>query len=199
MSAGDDGWDNLIRGLREGDGQSAADFYAEYGPLLQSLAERHLPAGLRRRVGPEDVVQSVCFTFLRRIRSGEFQLGDSASLWRLLSAITLSKVHKQARFHLRLKRGVNQEIPRTAGAGPENVSSMQPVAPGPGLDEAAAFADQLEQILASLDEEERQLVHLKLQGYTNEEAAHHLGCSERTARRILKRVQSRLARSFKEI
>ncbi len=40
------------------------------------------------------------------------------------------------------------------------------------------------------------MVDLKLQEHTNEEAARLLGCSERTVRRILKRVQSRLTRAF---
>ncbi len=196
MSDSGERWEKLIRGLRDGDSQAAAAFCAEYGPLLQRLAERHLPPGLRRRVGPEDVVQSVCFTFLRRVQGGEFQLNDSESLWRLLCAITLSKVHNQARLHLRQKRGVDQEIDRTAAAGDGGLSGLHPVARGPGPDEAAAFADQLEQVLALLDEEERQLVDLKLQEYTNEEAAEHMGCSERTVRRILKRVQAHLALAF---
>ena len=50
--------------------------------------------------------------------------------------------------------------------------------------------------MASLDEEERRFVDLKLQQCTNLEVAARLGCSERTVRRILKRVQSRLERAF---
>ena len=49
-------------------------------------------------------------------------------------------------------------------------------------------------LLASFDEEERQIIDLKLQDYTHEEVAQRLGSSERTVRRILKRVQSRLKR-----
>jgi len=196
MSASSDHWDILIRGLREGDRQATADFYGAYGPPLLRLAARHLPAGLRRRVDPEDVVQSACFSFLRRVQGGEFHLGDSASLWHLLCAITLNKVHKQACFHRRQKRGFDQEIERAAGPGNESDSRLHPVAPGPRPDEAAAFADQLEQVFALLGEEERHLVSLKLLEYITEEAARHLGCSERTARRLLKRAQSRLELAF---
>ena len=38
---------------------------------------------------------------------------------------------------------------------------------------------------------ERQIVELKLQDYTNTEVAEQVGCSERTVRRILKRIQAR--------
>ena len=100
MTAADD-WDRLIHGLLAGDGEAARQFCAEYGDALRRLADKHLPAGLRRRVGPEDVAQSACRTFLRRARAGEFRLPDSAALWQLLCAITLTKAPEQARFHLR--------------------------------------------------------------------------------------------------
>lgn len=63
----------------------------------------------------------------------------------------------------------------------------------PTPDEAAEFTEQFQKVLSGLDEEERQLVDLKLQQYTNEEAAKRMACSERTVRRILKRVRQRLA------
>jgi RNA polymerase sigma factor (sigma-70 family) len=151
---------------------------------------------MRRRVGPEDIVQSACRTFLRRAQAGEFQLADSEALWRLLCAITLTKVREQVRFHQRHKRGLDLEIPLDAGSAQSGAERWEPAAPGLSPDEAAAFADQLQQLMASLDDEERQLVDMKLQQYTNEEVAARLGCSERTVRRLLKRVQSRLERAF---
>jgi RNA polymerase sigma factor (sigma-70 family) len=149
---------------------------------------------LLRRLGPEDVVQSACRTFLRRARDGKFQFGGADNLWALLCAITLTKVREQARFHLRQKRGLDREEPFAADPQASSIIGFQPVAPGPSPDETAEFADQLQHLLASLDEEERQVVDLRLQEYTAAEIAERLGCSERTIRRILKRVQARLAR-----
>jgi RNA polymerase sigma factor (sigma-70 family) len=186
----------LIQGLREGNPQTVQEFCERYGPLLQQLADKHLPEGLRRRVGPEDVVQSACRTFLRRAQAGEFQLKDSESLWRLLCAITLTKVHEQARFHRRHKRGLDREVPLTS-LSPEGVAgSLEPIDSRPSPAEAAEFKDQFEQLMASFEDEERQLVDYKLQEYTNLEVAARMGCSERTVRRILKRVQTRLERAF---
>jgi len=196
MSAEEEYWDHLIRGLRNGDRNVVNDFCERYGASLERLAAKHLPAGLRRRVGPEDVVQSACRTFLRRTQGGEFQLADSEDLWRLLCAITLTKVREQARFHLRQKRGVDQEVALEAPSGDSLVSAFQPVARGPTPAEAAEFADQFEKIISALDEEERQVVDLKLQECTMEEMAERMGCSERTVRRILKRVQTQLAQAF---
>jgi len=67
-------------------------------------------------------------------------------------------------------------------------------AKNPPVEVVIEFEDQLQQLLHGLDAEERQLVDLKLQQCTNEEVASQLGCSERTVRRMLKTVQSRLQR-----
>jgi RNA polymerase sigma factor (sigma-70 family) len=108
-----------------------------------------------------------------------------------MCAITLTKLREQTRFHLRQKRGLKRE---------EEVSPPAD-ASGPGFDaagrdpdpaEAAEFADHLQQLIASLDPEEQAVVNLKLQDCTNEQVAEQLGISERTVRRILKRVQARL-------
>jgi len=93
----------MIEGLRAGDAQAAQLFCARFGPALIRVADRRLPGVVRRRVDPEDVVQSACRTFLRRARGGEFTLADSEGLWRLLCAITLTKVHEQTRFQLQKK------------------------------------------------------------------------------------------------
>ena len=185
-----DRWERLIAGLRAGDRQASREFWEQYGPLLHRVAENRLPPGLRARVGPEDVVQSVCRTFLRRAQGGEFHLGDSESLWRLLCAITLTKVNEQTRFHLRKKRGMDQEV-RLAGQGPSQPDQhVADTAPTP--EEAAEFTDFFQNLLNSLEEEERQVVELKLQDLTNDQVAEQLKCSERTVRRIMGRVQDRL-------
>lgn len=197
MDQSEDRWQALIDGLRKGDGRVANDFWNQYGQLLLRLAEKNLAEGVRRRIGAEDVVQSVCRTFLRRAKIGEFQLPDSESLWRLLCAITLTKVREQTRYHMRQKRGLNQEVHISALPQADNsVAGFDQAAPGPTPDEAACFEDQFQQLLASLDDEERQIVDLKLQDCTQEEIARQLNCSERTVRRILKRVQQRLAKAF---
>ncbi len=195
MASEEERWERLIQGLRSGEGQIVQEFCAEYAGLLHRLAEKRLPRALLRRVGPEDVVQSVCRTFLRRAQGGEFQFDDSADLWRLLCAITLTKVRNQTRFHLRQRRSLAREVSDELPDG-ESGPGLAPQTPGPSPAEAAAFADQFQQVLASLEEEERQVVELKLQEYTNEEVAEQLHCSERTVRRIVKRAQERFARAF---
>ena len=190
----DEHWDRLIQGLRAGERDASRQFCERYGGPLYRVAAKHLPDRVRRRVGPEDVVQSACRTFLRRAEGGEFQLADAEALWQLLCAITLTKVREQTRFHLRQKRGLDRETDPDPTASGRPGFDAAAAAPTPA--EAAEFADQFETLLASLDEEERTVVDLKLQEFTNEQAAEQLGCSERTVRRVLKRVQIALSKTF---
>ena len=192
-----DQWDALIAGLRAGDPRTVAAFAKRYGPLMERVAQRHVAPGLQHRFGAESVVQSACRTFLRRTHEGQFELADPDGLWRLLCAITLTKVREQARFHLREKRNVNAEV-RAASEGEDDAGgprAPEPVAQGLSPDEAALFSEQLERVFAALgDGEERQIVELRLQDLTNREIADQLGCSERTVRRILTRLRGRLER-----
>lgn len=48
-----------------------------YTRRLLELARRQLPERVRRRVDPEDVVQSVYRSFFRRLNDGQFNFGSS--------------------------------------------------------------------------------------------------------------------------
>ncbi len=194
MQLNEDDLTRLIAGLRGGDSVVLSEFWNHYGPLLTRIADRKLAAGMRRRFGPEDVVQSVCRTFFRRTKEGEFQFGSSDDLWRLLCAITLVKVREKTRFHLRQKRAVNAEVAITSPT--ESGVDRSPEATDPTPAEEVEFADLMQAILGSLDDEERQILELKLQDLTQDQIAVQLSCSERTVRRILKRIQAKLERSL---
>lgn len=198
MENEDQQWQTWVRKLAAGDSAIVSEFWAEYGGRLERLAANHLTVRLHRRVGPEDISQSACRTFLRRVQDGQFEFVDSESLWRLMCAITMTKVREHARYHLRQKRGVQRERQLDSGKDGSQTPAVQLSAAGPTPEEALEFADELEKLLSSMDDEERQLVQLKLEQQTNLEIAKQMGCSERTVRRILKRVQSRMAQMLEE-
>ncbi|MCP3914734.1 MAG: sigma-70 family RNA polymerase sigma factor [bacterium] len=190
--ADDRDWTRLIDGLRGGDDAVMSEFYDDFGPALERLADRHIADGLRRRFGAESVVQSACRTFLRRARAQEFTLSDARELWSLLCAITLNKVHDQARFHLRRRRRADREVEVDAGGS----STVESPSDDPGPDEAAVFAEELERFLVGLAEEDRRIIDLKLQERSNAEIADELGCCERTIRRLLGKLRERLEREL---
>jgi hypothetical protein len=57
-------------------------------------------------------------------------VGDGSaceSLWRLLTAITLTRVREQIRFHRRQKRSIDQEVPLAAPATEDGEGGFDPV------------------------------------------------------------------------
>lgn len=180
----------LIEGLRSGEQEALTAFWNHYGPMLERLADRNLARGLRRRFGPEDVVQSACRTFLRRAQAGEFEIDSSDGLWRLLCAITLTKLRQQARFHGRKKRDLRQEkhLDSINLQGRPKIPQVAAEASVP--EEAVEFADQMQALIDSLEDKEREILELKLQQVDNEEIARQLGCAERTVRRRLQRIEA---------
>jgi RNA polymerase sigma factor (sigma-70 family) len=180
-----------LQALLDGDEPTVAEFWEQYGQRLNRLAERHLSPRLNRRVGADDVVQSVCRTFFRRAREGQFELSDAEALWRLLCVITLTKCRLIARFHGRGRRRLDREQPLD-GTLEDGVAPCEAASGDLAPDQAVEMHDELQRLLSALDPEEQQLLNLKLQEMTNGEIARHIGCSERTVRRVLKRVQSRL-------
>ena len=191
-------WDELINGLRDGDQQSCTDFWNNYGNQLQAVAQKQLSARLQRRVGSDDVVQSACRTFFRRISDGQFDLPDADALWRLMCAITLTKARRAARDHSRQKRGMNAEQYLDASGPDDDGRKFELTGGGQTPFDAVEFSDQMDQLLENLSPQECQVLDLKLQNHTNDEIAEMINCSERTVRRLTDKIRSRWTTLFEE-
>lgn len=177
---------NWLQRLADGDDEVVGQFISMFGPSLERIAADKMSPALQRRVGADDVFQSVCRTFFRRAQGGEYSFPDRESLWRLLCAITLNKVRLQARSHSAQKRGALRDgVDLTHAAEVTPGSEISP-------DEAAEFADQMSFLIASLGETEGKLVQLKMEGFSHAEIADKLSCTERTVGRLLAKTQVRL-------
>jgi RNA polymerase sigma factor (sigma-70 family) len=164
--------------------------------MLEGVAQKQLSSKLQRRVGSDDVVQSACRTFCRRVSAGQFELPDADAMWRLMCAITLTKARRAARDHTRQKRGIDHEQYIDASAADGSSRAFQLAGGEQTPLDAAAFSDQMQTLLASLEPNECQVLDLKLQQNTNEEIAEIMGCSERTVRRITNQIRERWTKLF---
>jgi RNA polymerase sigma-70 factor (ECF subfamily) len=173
------------------DGDAAREVFRRFAQRLIALAHHRFHAAFNNRVEPEDVVQSAYKSFFRRFDGGELEVGSWDSLWGLLTVITLRKCSERVAYHRAQCRDVTREV--AAPAGPEE-SSAWPDAPGrePRPDEAAVLNETVEQLLAGLDEDERPVLELSLQGYTTREISERFGRAERTVRLLRECVRHRL-------
>ena len=183
----DDSWPQVdwLAGLADGDAVIVKQFWDRYGDTLRRAAERQIAPRLRARVDADDIVQSACRTFFRRFGEGEFDISDFESLWRLLLTITLNKARMQARYHTRDRRSIGREqaIPDLGVvATTERASFLNDV----------DFDDLLEFVLAPLDEAQRQILVMTLDGRPLSEISNALNCSERTVRRMRGRIREQL-------
>jgi RNA polymerase sigma factor (sigma-70 family) len=103
-------------------------------------------------------------------------------------------VRERSRFHLRQRRGLQRED-HDARDGEDDALARSP-AETPAPEDEAVFREQFQVLLDALDDEERQVLELRLEARSQQEIAEEMAISERTVRRILKRVEERFARSL---
>src|SRR5262245_25556406 len=111
--------------LRSQDDAAARELFDRFAQQLIALAHRHIGAGLRHKVDPEDVVQSAYKRFFFRYGGGNLDVVNWKSLWGLLTLITVRKCAERAAYHRAERRDAAREVPL------------------PPRDEAAPWADPL--------------------------------------------------------
>jgi len=177
----------LAQYCRAGDEQAARQLFDTYMERLIALARRRISQRLASRVDPEDIVQSVFRTFFGRLKAGEFEIADQDDLCKLLMRITVHKTLRQVAFHRAAKRDPSAEKGQqhTADDRLREVLDREPTP-----EATVAFVDQLEHFLARLRPEERQVLEMRLQGYSNEDISQKLNIKhDRTIRRIIERIR----------
>ena len=191
-----DSFVEFVAKLRGGDDAAAREMFGRFAHQLIALALRHLNTGLRQRVDPEDVVQSAYKSFFVRYQAGDLDIVNWNSLWGLLTLITVRKCAKRAAYHRAECRDAARELspPRQEEAAPW----LEPLGREPTPLEAAVLGETIEQLFAGLDEHERPVLELSLQGYTTREISEQLGRAERTVRLLREGVRHRLERMREE-
>jgi RNA polymerase sigma-70 factor (ECF subfamily) len=166
--------------------------FEQFSRRLIGLARSQLDVRLKHKVDPEDVVQSVYKSFFRRYGEETIATQGSDGLWSLLTLITLRKCSDRARYYRAERRNVAQEAAVAASA--EDEYWREAVGREPTPEEAASLAETVEQVLASIDADERPIIELSLQGYSTQEISEQLGRAERSVRRLRERVRKHLER-----
>ncbi|MEK6236675.1 MAG: ECF-type sigma factor [Planctomycetales bacterium] len=174
----------LLARYQGGDESAAEEIFLRYVDRLTLLARSRLSAKLAQRVDPEDVVLSAYRSFFLRARDGAFSLERSGDLWRLLVAVTLRKVFRQAERHQAEKRSVHRETSL------ESLHDPSRLAREPSPHEAAVLAEEFERLTAGLSELERRILEMRLRGHSVDEIAADAKRTERTVRRVLARLQA---------
>jgi hypothetical protein len=105
-----DSFAGFLGRLQSRDDTAARELFGRFTRQLIAVALRHIDAGLRHKVDPEDVVQSAYKSFFVRYGDGTLDVVNWNSLWGLLTLITARKCAERAAYHTAARRGVAREV-----------------------------------------------------------------------------------------
>ena len=183
----DPSFQSLLRRLKTGASSQAEEIIVNrFASRLAALASRKIGERLRRRVGPEDIVQSVFATFFRRLEDGRLELRDWESVWGLLARIAVWRICRYAHHHKAARRDQDRE---EILADDLAAFDREPTA------EEALMATELgEQFLEGTPEKHRPAVERIIEGLSHEAIAKELGMSLSTVGRVHRRAKEHLKR-----
>lgn len=181
----------LLAEVKAGDQQAANELFQRFANRLVGLARSRINPDLRRKVDPEDVMQSAFASFFRRHGAGEYDVQSWESLWSLLTVITIRKCGFKIRYYRTQKRSAGRELSAVRYTEDSSIH-WEAVAKDPTPSHAAMLTETLEELLNPLEVIERQMLTLHLQGNTHEEIGLEVRRSERTVRRVLDRIRTQM-------
>ncbi len=181
----------LVARVRLGDEAALAALLQLYEPEVRLAARVLLGRALRCHLDSADLVQSVHHSLMLGLRADKFTLAGPQQLVALALTIARRKVARHWR-RLRRQQRLDPEVLETRAA------AYAPTAPAGGPADPAElvqYRDTLDHLCGKLDERERRLVELRLEGCSTAEAARRLGEDPDVLRVRLSRLRRRLRES----
>jgi RNA polymerase sigma factor (sigma-70 family) len=184
--ADDTNFADLLRRVRAGDEQAAAELVLRYESAVRVAVRMRLgDARLRRVLDSMDVCQSVLASFFVRAAAGQYDLERPDQLVRLLVTIARNKVAYQARRH----RAGNRDLRRDEGL---DAGARDLVGAEPSPSRVASGRELLAEVRRRLTPEELRLADLRAEGREWAEIAATLGGTVEARRKQLARALDRV-------
>ena len=180
-------FDRLMEGVRAGSPEAARILHEQYESHVLRCVRRRMPEKIRSKFDSIDFTQAVWATFFGHLdEMKEFENSDALVAW--LGRIASNKVIDETRRRMIYqKNNVNREC------AIDDVHESESDTPGQVTPSQEAIAnEQWLRMMADQPENHQQILKLKAQGNSNDEIARALGCNERTVRRVIRKLESRL-------
>jgi len=178
---------DLLTRARQGEPGALAELIRRYEPEVRLVAHVQLGPALRPHLDSMDLVQSVHRSLMLGLRAGKFDVGSPDQLVALALTLVRRKVARKWR-HLRRQQRLSSG--RVGNDLERTLASL--VAPGADPAESAQIDDALRHICATMDETERRVIELRLEGRTTAEVARDLALDADVLRVRLSRLRRRL-------
>ncbi len=178
----------LLREIHSGSQEAARAFVAKYGEHIQRVIRHKLEKRLRPKFDSCDFVQEVFLTFFTAPPPAEAFASPEAFM-KYLAVMAQNKVGEANRQRLIFQEH-NLNVEKSLEGSARFAAARQP---GPDPTASAVFQakENWEQIVQSEPSTHQPILELLRQGYTQHEIADKLGLSDRTVRRLLRRLHRR--------
>jgi RNA polymerase sigma-70 factor (ECF subfamily) len=186
----DESFAELVRRVRSGDEQAAADLVRQFEPEIRREVRLRLrDPRLRRQFDSWDICQSVLASFFTRAASGQYELSRPDQLLRLLITMTRNKLVRQVRHGHAQKRDQR----RTEACEQEDFEALSD---GPSPSRLVSAAELLAELRNRLTPEERSLADRRSEGQDWLQIATEMGGSAEASRKQFSRAIDRVARDL---
>jgi RNA polymerase sigma factor (sigma-70 family) len=181
----------LVTRVQLGDEDALAELTQRYEPEVRLAARVLLGRFLRTHLDSVDLVQSVHHTLMLGLRQNRFTLTTPQQLLGL--AVTMVR-RKIARHWRKLQRQQRLDIHAAETCAGQDLRTC-PHSTEPDPAQAAEYNDMLRHICSQMEERDRRVIDLRLQGYSTAEVARQLGLDADVLRVRLSRLRRRLRES----
>ncbi len=174
----------LLHRIQEGSEDAARELVRIYGSALRRAVRRSLDARLRPKFDSLDFVQIVWASFFRE-RDQADRFDRPEDLVSYLTAVAHNKVGMEVRRRLRAEKyNVTKEMSLESPLiDDEDLPQDRPAPP-----DVAIARERWDSMLVGQPEHLRQIIQMRLQGYTCRAIAARLQLSDSTVRRFLRRL-----------
>ena len=182
-------FDLLLIAARSGDSEALEKLVAQYEPELRIVARMRLGAALRPHLDSIDLVQSVHRSLLVGLRADRFDISSPEKLIALALTIVRRKVAKHWRHLKRQQRlsGVDN------GCSDDLVDTLLAIQSSePTVSESSGIREHLQRLMLELDPIEKQLIAMRIDGFSTIDVARALDLDPDVLRVKLSRVRKRL-------
>jgi RNA polymerase sigma-70 factor, ECF subfamily len=183
---------SLLTRYRAGSQDAATELYLRYAERLRGLARKQLSHDLAGKVEVDDIVQSVFASFFRGVDKALYEVPAGEELWKLLLVIALHKIRNKGAYHDAAKRDARRTT---------RLNEVEPLLSSKSEEDRAACAFLqlvVEEMLATMSGQHRQIVELRMDGFDVTEIAQKIGRSKRTVERLLQQARAKLAAGLEE-
>jgi RNA polymerase sigma factor (sigma-70 family) len=184
------GFHELIRRVRSGNEEAAAELVRTYEPAIRREARvRLVDTRLRRLFDSMDICQSVFSSFFVRAAMGQYEIDEPAQLMRLLTAMSRKKLIDHARAHQASRRDHRRLRP-----GSQDLRAVCDASPSPS--QQVAGQELLREFRNRLSPEERALADDRALNREWAQIAADRGGSPEALRKKLSRAVDRVAQEM---